>query len=422
MVVTTKRPHVSDFIMDAEEKRPVIIVSVPIMKDDDLIYVFSLSVDVGVFQHILDKKFQPKMTVVIADRGGTIIARSPRDNAFVGRSMPMREVSDYVDTTGRAQDLEGQPSLFARKISRIAGWSILSFVPESAANPKIIRGLRGYVAMMALVTTLGLVGAVYLGRIVVAPLHGLQRAAEALGKGKDFTFERCFLKEARAVEEALAQSAAQRKALEDQKSLLVNELSHRSRNQLSVIQSVARQTLARSPSTADAQLVLNQRLNSLARTYKTLTQTPSYNAPIGRIVSDELAAISSQSMIEGPELFLNPTAAQTLALIVHELATNAAKYGALSVAGGVVRVRWWTVACGNDMRFHFSWKESGGPTVKAPERRGFGSVLIVDIATMQLDGQVSREFRREGFRYHLGAPLVEIAARPALVQQVQNFL
>src|SRR6202012_5399773 len=101
---------------------------------------------------------------------------------------------------GRAQNLEGRPSLFARKISRIAGWSILSFAPESMTNPKIMRGLLGYGAMIGLITGFGTAGAAYLGRIIVRPLYGLQKAAEAMGKGEDFSFAPSFLREARAVE------------------------------------------------------------------------------------------------------------------------------------------------------------------------------------------------------------------------------
>src|SRR6185312_6644529 len=106
----------------------------------------------------------------------------------------------------------------------------------------------------------------------------------------------------------------------------------------------------------------------------------------------------------------NPGAAQIIALIVHELATNAAKYGALSVSEGIVTVRWDAKISEGNGRFHFSWAESGGPCVRSPEHRGFGSILTEEIAAMQFGGEVSREFREDGFRYELAAPISAITA------------
>lgn len=530
-VLTTKQYYVSDLAIDDITKRPIIFVNVPILKGNELDYVFSLAVDIDVFQRIFNRysQFPLGLTIVFADRKGAIIARHPQsDNSLT--SIPMGEVANYIDTTGRAEDLEGYPVLFARKISRLAGWSILDFAPASTANAKIFQGLLGYVAMIGLVTIFGLIGAVYLGRLIVAPLHQLQRAAEALGKGEEFSFPRCFLKEARSVEEALTQSAAQRKETEEKllqtterflaaeegaggfvydwdvpadriwrsegftrlvgwgrdeipptsegwrqllgsndytdrlnneegtidgsgryglevevrhrdghylwvwdrgrvfrdasgeivrrvgskiditpRKALEFELAHRYKNLLAVTQSIAKQTLKNSPSLAHAEEALSERLESLARTYSTLTQAGFLSVPIAKIVSDELSAFSSRANIQGPPFFLQPKAAQTLALIVHELATNAAKYGALSVPNGIVRVRWGTEASLNE-EFYFSWRERGGPPVKVPSRRGFGTILTEEMATIQFCGTISREFQKDGFSYDLTAPISEVSA------------
>lgn len=203
-----------------------------------------------------------------------------------------------------------------------------------------------------------------------------------------------------------------RKTLEQQQALLLRELSHRSKNLIGVIQAVSRQTLASSRSTSEARDALSARLQSLARTYDTLTRNPTHDAPLAKIVRDELGAFGARAEIGGPDFFLNPTAAQTIALIVHELATNAVKYGSLSVPQGAVRVLWGEETHGGTRHFYFSWRECGGPRVNAPDRLGFGSILTEEIAGRQFEGKVSRKFLESGLDYQLIAPLSNLTTEP----------
>jgi two-component sensor histidine kinase len=109
----------------------------------------------------------------------------------------------------------------------------------------------------------------------------------------------------------------------------------------------------------------------------------------------------------GPETMLSPGAAEAIAMAVHEMATNAMKYGALHHPGGKVRIAW----SGDDGQFAISWTESGGPPCQPPAARGFGSRIIADVPRSKLSARVTMEFPAEGFRWHLRCPLANVTPR-----------
>jgi two-component sensor histidine kinase len=128
------------------------------------------------------------------------------------------------------------------------------------------------------------------------------------------------------------------------------------------------------------------------------------------LVEDELAAYRSQTneSVEGPDLLLSPAAAQALGMVFHELATNAAKYGALSTADGRLSVRWQVTGENSSERLNLVWQEAGGPTVAAPKQQGFGTRIISDLLRHELGGQVELSLPRAGARCELEIPLARL--------------
>jgi PAS domain S-box-containing protein len=193
------------------------------------------------------------------------------------------------------------------------------------------------------------------------------------------------------------------KKAEAHQKLLINELNHRVKNMLAIVQSIAHQTFS-GEAASGARQTFEGRLAALSAAHDLLTERNWAPVSIRKIVEDTVAphqARAERFAIEGPDVELAPKAAVSLALAVHELSTNAIKYGALSAPEGRVAIAWEA----EGGRLRFAWRESGGPEVAEPTRRGFGSRMIERGLASELDGRAGIEFRREGVVCTIDAPL-----------------
>jgi two-component sensor histidine kinase len=212
----------------------------------------------------------------------------------------------------------------------------------------------------------------------------------------------------------LSVDITERKAAEQQLRLLMRELSHRSKNLLAVIQAVARQTAASSPSVETFVERFSARLKALADAHDLLVHHSWHSASLEDLVRTQLAVhaelIGNRITVSGEALLLNPEAAQHFALALHELATNAAKYGALSSPTGTVAIAWSQQSTAPDgtARVTFVWRERGGPPVSPPSSRGFGRVMIERIVPRALDGEADLAFEPEGLVWTLSIPLASV--------------
>jgi PAS domain S-box-containing protein len=189
-----------------------------------------------------------------------------------------------------------------------------------------------------------------------------------------------------------------RLAAEAQRELLVAELSHRVKNTLATVVSIARQSFSTNPDAMEAQLSFNARIRALGQTHSRLAEANWSGVSLGTVLLDELAPYRREDganiRLDGPPVTLDPKQALTVAMAVHELATNAAKYGALSTATGKVDVGW--LVDEPSRRLEIRWAESGGPDVVAPTRSGFGRLLIERVLTSDLGGNVQMSFAEPG--------------------------
>ena len=191
-----------------------------------------------------------------------------------------------------------------------------------------------------------------------------------------------------------------RKEAEERQQRLASELDHRVRNIVAVIGAIASQTLAAGPE----RKALLGRLKSLANAHRLLTASQWESVDVAALVRQELAPYPADRVAcDGPPLAVPSRIAQTLALVLHELATNAAKYGALSVPTGRVDTR-WSVRAADKPVLELIWSESGGAPVKAPLKRGFGTRLIERSAASE-GGKAELMFRPEGLQMRLTIPL-----------------
>jgi HAMP domain-containing protein/two-component sensor histidine kinase/putative methionine-R-sulfoxide reductase with GAF domain len=204
----------------------------------------------------------------------------------------------------------------------------------------------------------------------------------------------------------LAEQNTERERKEEHIKQLLNEVDHRSKNVLSVVQAIARQTAIASPEEFVARF--SERMQTLASSHDLLVKSRWQGIEIADLIRVQLAhfkdLIGTRIKLDGPSLRLSVPAAQTLGMIIHELATNAAKYGALSNNLGHVDVRWHAQGDEDNDLFTITWTERGGPTVGAPDHRGFGSTVVKTMAESSLDGDVDLDFAPTGLRWHLVCP------------------
>jgi PAS domain S-box-containing protein len=201
----------------------------------------------------------------------------------------------------------------------------------------------------------------------------------------------------------------ERKVAEEHQRLLINELNHRVKNTLASVQAIAFQTLRGEVPLAEARARFEARLMALSATHNLLTEENWVGASLERVVRDateHLAGDAGRFDVAGAPLRLAPRAALALAMALHELGTNAAKYGALAAESGRVSIA-WTV---DEERLRLEWRESGGPPVEAPTRRGFGSRLIERGLQADLDGAAALHFEPGGLRCEIEASLAAVRA------------
>lgn len=194
----------------------------------------------------------------------------------------------------------------------------------------------------------------------------------------------------------IAHDITARKEAERLQSLMVGELNHRVKNLLATVMALARQTLGRDETNRVAVQAFEARLASMARAHDILIHGNWERAELRAVIDQTLSHYPRDRFnVSGPSIQLMPRAVVSMSLALHELATNAAKYGALSVAGGRVSIE-WTLEGHEPSRLKVRWQEKGGPAVVAPSRRGFGSRLIENVLAAELEGEVKIVFDPDG--------------------------
>jgi PAS domain S-box-containing protein len=231
--------------------------------------------------------------------------------------------------------------------------------------------------------------------------HGEIRWVETLGRGY---FEGTG-RERRGVRIVGAcQDITERKEREEKEHLLMREINHRAKNMLSVVHAIAHQTATRNPEDFIARF--SERIQALSANQDLLVRNEWNGVEVGDLVRAQLAhfvgLIGTRIAVRGPSLRLRASAAQAIGLALHELATNAGKYGALSTDKGCVAVTW---ATGGD-NFTMNWIESDGPLVSTPGRRGFGTIVMEMMAERSVAGKVDLEYAPSGVTWRLSCPTV----------------
>ncbi|MDP4022935.1 HWE histidine kinase domain-containing protein [Methylobacterium sp. NEAU 140] len=390
--------------------------------------VLSAGVDLDwLSDHLQQSVRQPSTAMTITDRDGVIIARRPDGPSWIGRRIPPeREAMLAAQGDGARDDrgLDGRRRIIATVLpgGALAGARVVAGRDRAAAFADIDAATRRGLVLIALGVGLALAAALVAGRLFIRrPFERLLRTAAAWQAG-DLTartglsgrdeFGRLGSKlDAMAGtlqrnEGDLRAEIRRGHALQEQQVTMLHELNHRVKNTLATVQALARQSAKDEAGRAGPQL--EARILSLSKTHDLLTRADWSGAPLAEVLENELApyrAGSDHIVLDGPDVSLPPRHVLALGMTIHELTTNAAKYGALSVPGGRVGVTWSVAGAGAGRRLRLAWRESGGPPVAPPTRAGFGTRLIAGGVRRELAGEVDLAFDAAGLRCTLDVPL-----------------
>ncbi|EJB06117.1 PAS domain S-box [Rhizobium leguminosarum bv. trifolii WSM597] len=199
---------------------------------------------------------------------------------------------------------------------------------------------------------------------------------------------------------------------EERQRVLMHELSHRIKNTLAVVQAIISQSFRSASRMVEAEQSISARINAYANAHDILLQKNWLSATMETIVeatATNLGLEPDRIEASGPDVHLNPQAALSFSLVLHELVTNATKYGALSVDTGSVRIEWSVLRNAGDDRFHLLWQERGGPVVERPKKKGFGSRLVR--ASLAAFGDVSLDYAPTGIAIRFDASLQKLQAK-----------
>jgi two-component sensor histidine kinase len=360
-VFSTKRLQYSNLFVGAVKRQPIVTVEVPVLREGEVVYDISFSPPVEIFQGIINRQRPGEdWTISIFDGDGINFARAPNPQETIAKRASASLYAEMFrsnEATLQAVSLEGVPLITSFARSSVTGWIVAAGIAESSLVGPLWRKL-------AITSVIG-------GILLLTGLAFAVRMATAIARGE---------------------------MLHD---LLIEELNHRVKNTLAILQSIAVQTF-RSASRSEREK-FEGRLGALAEAHNLLStekwQGSELQDVVKRVLQPYLLNNPERMKMFGPHVPLSPRVAVILSMIVHEIATNAAKYGALSNDSGTVTVDWEVITENATKKLRLIWTEAGGPHVTAPVQRGFGSRLIERSARDQLGGDATVDFLPRGVVY-----------------------
>jgi two-component sensor histidine kinase len=373
-IFAEKKPLYSNLFIGAVKQRLIVTVEVPVFRDGEVIYAMSFSPPIELFQDIINtQRPSDDWTMSIFDAEGTNFARVPNPEETIGkRASPTLYAAMFKqsEATLATVTLEGVPLITAFMRSSLTGWTVAGGIAEATLVGPLWRNL-------AITSLIG-------GLLLLVGLAFAVRMATAIARGEMLH------------------------------NLLVEELNHRVKNTLAILQSIAAQTF-RSASRAERR-TFEGRLGALAEAHNLLSRERWQGSELqdvaGRVLQPYTLSNPGRIRMSGPKVPLSPRQAVVMSMILHEIATNAAKYGALSNEQGTVTLDWTVVEHTPVRKLRLTWIEAGGPHVAAPVQRGFGSRLIERSAHDQLGGDATVDFLPRGVVYTVNC-LLDPASEPA---------
>jgi two-component sensor histidine kinase len=415
------RPVLSEVYVSPLTGELRIAVALPIARDGAPVYVLAITVPTSRIRDALLPAVPPGWIVGVGDRNGAYVTRSTRHEDVTGKPGLPEYLAKAVDRSGTftSSNRDGVALLAGYYRSEFSGWLFAANIPQETVEAPLWQSLTVLATLGTAALTLSALLAYLFGKGFTAATTGLAQRAAALGEGRPVPPMPSRVAEFALVGDALASAAAaveerarERQRTSEQLRLLINELNHRVKNMLATVQSIALHTLRGTVSMEQARKTLTDRLVALAKVHDVLTRESWEGAELRDIIAGVTSPHDggNRFVVNGPAVWLTPALSVSLALALHELVTNAAKYGALSAERGSVTISWEVTDPPGDPRLWLRWVERGGPPVRAPTRQGFGSQLIERSLSAENGGKATIDYAAEGLVCLMETPLRHHAA------------
>jgi two-component sensor histidine kinase/type II secretory pathway component PulM len=428
----TRQVQISGVFDGALLRSPTVSVELPVFRKEKPPLEIIIGMQPNVFLSLFEQWNLPEGWLAgLIDRDGKFIARSRNHDRNVGKlaSEGFRSATrTAAQGWNEMLSLEGATIASAHVTSPLSGW-VMGLAAEKSLfeapirDTILIAGLAG-----GGTTLLSLLLAIWSARRIARPIEQIEQGTHALMLRRAISFSNTGLPEADRTLDALAATARvfeqhdkERDEREAHVRLIMRELSHRSKNLLAIVLAIARQTSRHTTSFRDFESRFNSRIQALADAHDLLVEQQWSGAQIDDLVKAQLAAFGVERVTcRGARVLLKAEAVQNVALALHELATNASKYGALSVPAGRINIDWVREpAEAGERNLRLTWQESGGPPVVAPTQKGFGC-FVLERVTVNALGEGKLEFNPDGLVWtciirpeHLVDEAGDAAPRPA---------
>lgn len=424
--IDEKKFAIGTLITSKVSDRNIIPLATPIIRDGKVEGAIVAGLNVEWLGQRLKQRGVPRGgTVLIADRNGVVVSREPEPEKFVGKKLDdsLGRIRAAAPGTEDIIGIDGVQRIIGYIPASVTpfGLYVSSGIARSEAFEPIDRAVRNSIALFALGSAVAFLLAWLVGESIIRrPLMRMVATAEAWRRGHDAartgivgrsdeigvlgqTFDR--LMDENAMREE------QRATAEERREILVHELAHRVKNTLATVQSIASLSFRHSQG-PEALRQFHERLQALVRGHDLLTRKNWQHAGLSEIAEAAIAPLQEERghrfVISGPPVDLPPTTAVPMAMILHELCTNAMKYGALANDSGRVTIGWTAQPSEVGTTVSLIWSESGGPAVTPPDEEGFGTRLIANLSR-QLGGDCTFRYPPSGLVFHLSmiAPATE---------------
>ena len=406
---STMRPVVSGVSFRKESGNFVYHVAVPVIEGSSARYVLALTKAATSFEAVIaDRNLPREWSAIIKDSDGhrvfAAVTSGGKMESRQGISYDNPSIIEAIGSGTRTDLIE------ASTVSSLSGWTTTVAVPSAVIDGPTYRSWYLLLGAGFLLLAFSIALGIIFGRRIAEPILALAQQAELIGKGRPATTISTDIAEVGQVSKVLAQASRERREAEEQNRFLMREMTHRAKNQYALVAAIARRAAKESSDTNTFLATLSDALASLARSADLLAGRGWQSVDMPDLIAMQLKPFGSETgQIEsyGPPTPLNASAAQTIGLALHELATNAAKYGALSRSEGQVRISW---SLGDE--FTLVWRETGGPPVITPQRSGFGTLVTQKMTARGLGGQVDMDYAKDGVVWTLTAPPDAIQPQP----------
>lgn len=345
----------------------------------------------------------------LVDSQNLVVASTAEAGITTGDVLPMRQTLTDNPDEWRRERFDGDNVVTAEWRSGLSGWRVIAWASEAVVDQPLGDTLLWLAASAVLLVAAAGTLAVIIAQRIGASVRGLRRDAQRLGRGEPVVAQAYPVAEIAEVSRALSEASERRQAAEQEVNFLMREVAHRSKNQMTVIAAMAKQTARGADDVASYVQAFEKRILGLAQSTDLLLAHGSAGVALRDLIERQLApfapADAARVVLSGPPIRLNMQSAQILGMAAHELATNAVKYGAFAGDTGKLEARW--NRSGNTL--HLTWRETVPGRPVLGDRVGFGTTVLKSMVGRSLGAEVERLCHNDGIEWRFAIPLDAIS-------------